>query len=67
MVSILLLSATYRNSVTYLRGKFVIVYILGPLHGIHYGSVSQTYLFAAPFALRKITTDPHIPVQVNIE
>jgi hypothetical protein len=32
-----------------------------------YSSVSQTYLLADPFRLRKITTDPHILAHVNKE
>jgi hypothetical protein len=29
-------------------------------------SVSQTYLLADPFSLRKIAKDPHIPAHINI-
>jgi hypothetical protein len=36
------------------------------LRGMVYSNVSQTFLLADPFWLRKITTDPHILAHVNI-
>jgi len=34
---------------------------------IVYSSVSRTFLLAGPFWLRKITTDPHVHVHINVQ